>query len=333
MGVTALALVGFIVTPRLVALPAPGGVSLKFPNPFAIRSLGHGISRVLVGTLPSLSLFSVLLFAAAVVALVGRYRSGGPDLRQQIKWVAFAAVAAVACQATLVLAQVAAGDESPVTIVAGLAAAVVALFGVPIAITIAILKHGLYEIDVIINRTVVYGLLAAASTAVYVVVVIGIGSPIGYGVGDPLLATVAAVAIALLFQPLRRLAQRLANRLVYGERATPYQVLSEFAENMAGTLALDDVLDRMVSVLADGTGATRADVWIRVGQELRPIATWPRDATRPDALAMDHRGELPALDGATRAVAVRQGHEMLGALRHPEAEERAVVDDRGQASA
>ena len=52
--------------------------------------------------------------------------------------------------------------------------------------------------------------------------------------------------------------------LVYGVRATPYEVLSEFAGNMAGTLALDDILDRMVSVLAEGTGATRVDVWIRV---------------------------------------------------------------------
>jgi signal transduction histidine kinase len=314
IAITALALVGFIVTPRQVALPAPGGVSLTFPNPFAIRSLGHGISTVLVGTLPSLTLFSVLLYVAAVMALVVRYRSGGPFLRQQIKWVAFAAVAAAACQAALVLAQVAAGYESPVTIIVGLAAALAALFGIPIAITIAILKHGLYEIDVIIKRTVVYGLPAAAATAVYVVVGIGIGSLVGYGVGSPVLTATAAVAITLLFQPLRRQAQRVANRLVYGERASPYQVLSDFAENMAGTLALDDVLDRMVSVLADGTGATRADVWIRVGQELRPVATWPRDAARPEALAMDHSGELQTLDGATSAVAVRQGDEMLGAL-------------------
>jgi signal transduction histidine kinase len=330
IGVTALALVGFIVTPRLVALPAPGGVSLKFPNPFAIRSFGHGISKVLVGTLPSLTLFSVLLFAAAVVALVVRYRSGGPDLRQQIKWVAFIAVAAVACQAALVVTQAASGNESPATIVVGLATALVALFGVPIAITIAILKHGLYEIDVIINRTVVYGLLAAAATAVYVVIVVGIGSLVGYGVGSPVVTAAAAVAIALLFQPLRRQAQRLANRLVYGERATPYQVLSEFAENMAGTLALDDGLDRMVSVLADGTGAIRADVWIRVGQELRPVATWPRDASRPDALAIDDSSELPTLDGATRAVEVRQGDEMLGALaiQKPRSEPLSTTEDK-----
>src|SRR5207247_6756127 len=119
---------------------------------------------------------------------------------------------------------------------------------------------------------------------------------------------------ALLLPPLRRQAQRVANRLVYGERATPYQVLSEFAENMAGTLALDDVLDRMVSVLADGTGATRADVWIRVGHELRTVATWPRDATLPAAFEMAPDGGLPPLDGATKTIAVRQGEELLGAL-------------------
>src|SRR5207245_6320485 len=139
---------------------------------------------------------------------------------------------------------------------------------------------------------VVYGLLAAAVTAVYVGVVVGIGSLVGYGVGNPVLTTGAAVAIALLFQPARRQAQRVANRLVYGERATPYQVLSDFAENMAGTLGLDEMLDRMVSVLADGTGATRVDVWIRVGSELRPVAAWPHDSSMQDAIALGQGGEL-----------------------------------------
>src|SRR5439155_5375774 len=113
------------------------------------------------------------------------------------------------------------GNDAPLTIVAGLAAALMPLFGIPLAITIAIMKFGLYEIDVIINRAVVYGLLAAAVTAVYVVVVVGIGSLIGYGVGSPVLTTAAAVAIALVFQPIRHQAQRLANRLIYGDRATP----------------------------------------------------------------------------------------------------------------
>jgi signal transduction histidine kinase len=329
IALTAVALVGLIVTPRRVGLPAPGGVSLEYMNPLAIRSLGRGVSTALLGTLPSITVFSVLLFLAAMVALVVRYRSSGPELRQQIKWVAYLAVAAVGLQIGLAVAFAVGGSDSPVALVVGLASGLVVLVGIPIAITIAILKYGLYQIDVIINRTVVYGLLAAALTAVYVTIVVGIGTLAGYG-GGPVLTTAAAVAIALLFQPLRRRAQRLANRLVYGERATPYQVLSDFAEDMAGTLGLDEMLDRMASVLAAGTGATRVDVWIRVGTELRPAATWPSGTAPPQALGLGRDGELPPFDGVTRAVAVRQGEELLGALalEKPRNEPLTVAEDK-----
>jgi signal transduction histidine kinase len=331
IGATALSLVGFIVSPRLVGLPAPGGVSLRYLNPLAIRSLSPSVATAMLGTFPSFGAFTVLLLAAAVMALVARYRSGGPDLRQQIKWLAYAAGAWVVGQVVLVLApKVCNCDQSLITIGAGIASGVIALFGIPIAITIAILRHGLYDIDIIINRTMVYGLLASAVTAVYLVLVVGIGSLVGYGVNSPVLTTAAAVAIALLFQPLRRQAQRVANRLVYGERATPYQVLSDFAENMTGTLALDDTLDRMVSVLADGTGATHVDVWIRIGSELQPAATWPPGSIEPAALTLDKDGQLPAFETATRAIAVRQGDELLGALalQKPRNEPLSTTEDK-----
>jgi signal transduction histidine kinase len=153
----------------------------------------------------------------------------------------------------------------------------------------------------VINRAVVYTLLAAAFTLVYVGIVVGIGSVVGSR-RNPLLTIIAAVAIALLFQPLRERARRLANRLVYGDRATPYQVLSDFAERMGGTYGLDDVAERMASILAQGTGATRVDVWLRVGAEPRaPVRLGPR-------------GELPAFESVTRAVSVRHDEEVLGAL-------------------
>ena len=165
-----------------------------------------------------------------------------------------------------------------------------------------------------INRTVVYGLLGATVTALYLVLVVGIGSLVGYGVGNPVLTAVAAVAIALLFQPLRRQAQRVANRVVYGQRATPYQVLSDFAERMGGTYGVDDVVQRMAAILAQGTGATRVDVWLRVGAELRPAASWPSTAERRAPMRLQADGALPAFETVTRAVAVRHDEEVLGAL-------------------
>jgi signal transduction histidine kinase len=308
----AVTTIGFVLNPVEYGVPAPGG-AVRFLNPAGIRSLGDVVSTALVASVS----VTVAVVAAALLSLVVRYRGGAPDLRQQIKWLAFAATSTLLLLLGAFVSLAVCGcDNSPIANVFFLAIAAILLFGVPAAIAIAILKYRLYEIDFIINRAVVYGLLAAVVTAIYVVVVVGFGTLVGYGVGSPILTTVAAVAIALLFQPLRRQAQRVANRLVYGNRATPYQVLSEFAEKMAGTFGLDDVLQRMAAILADGTGATRVDVWLRVGAELRPVTSWPveAEARAPIPLVDPDPDELPPLETATRAAAVRHGDELLGAL-------------------
>jgi signal transduction histidine kinase len=311
---TALTMIGFVVHPRLVGLPAPGDTSLTFENPLGARSLGPVLSTVLVGTLDGLAVLGTVLLAAAFVSLTVRYRSGGHEVRQQIKWLVLAAAAGAVCQVAALLAIAVTGDTSnPVTTTAYVAMPVIALFGIPAIITLAILKHGLYQIDVIINRAVRYGLLSAALTAVYVGIVVGIGTLAGYA-GGPLLTAAAALAIAVLFQPLRGRAKLLANRLVYGQRATPYQVLADFAQDMAGQLDLTEAVDRMVTVLAGATGADRAEAWIRIGPQLRPAAVWPHGSSSSTAISVGPHDGLPAFEGASRAVAVKHGGELLGAL-------------------
>ena len=311
---TALTMIGFVVRPRLVALPSPGDTSLMFENPLGIRSLGPVLSTVLIGTINGLAVLGTVIVAAAFVSLTVRYRSGGREVRQQIKWIALAAAVVAASQLVALLALAATGDASnPVTVTAYVVVPVTALFGIPAIITLAILKYGLYQIDVIINRAVQYGLLSAALTGVYAGIVIGIGTLAGYA-GGPVLTIAAAVTIALLFQPLRRRAQLFANRLVYGRRATPYQALSDFAGDMAGQLDLTEAVDKMVSVLAGATGADRAEAWIRVGAELRPAAIWPHGSSSSAAIALGPGGGLPAFEGASRAAAVEHGGELLGAL-------------------
>ncbi|MGZ4146647.1 MAG: hypothetical protein ACXVPL_02985, partial [Actinomycetota bacterium] len=205
----AMTLIGWIVSPRPIAVPAPGG-NLRFPNPAGIGTLGHVVSAMLVGTVWVL----VLTIVAAFLTLVERYRRGDRELRHQVKWIAFAAALVLLCFLGALSALVACHcDSSPVANLMILAGGLIALFGIPAAFAVAILKHRLYEIDVIINRAVVYGLLAAAITAVYVGVVIGVGTIVGRR-GSSLLTIVAAVAIALLFQPERQRAHRLANRVV-----------------------------------------------------------------------------------------------------------------------
>ena len=327
---TALTMVGFVVRPRLMALPAPGGVSLMLENPLGIRSLGPVLSHLLIGTLNGLAVLVTVILAAAFVSLVVRYRSGGREVRQQIKWIALAAVAVAGCQAAALLAIAITGDASnPVTVTAYVVIPVTVLFGIPAVITLAILKYGLYQIDVIINRAVQYGLLSAALTGVYAGIVVGIGTLAGYA-GGPLLTVAAAVTIAVLFQPVRQRARLVANRLVYGQRATPYQVLADFAEDMAGQLDVDTALDRMASVLAGATGAVRVEIWVRVGAQLRPQVIWPRGSDPPAAVPLIDDAGLPVFELATRAVAVRHGDELLGALaiQKPRNEPVTAAEDK-----
>jgi len=306
--VAVLGMTGFAIAPRLVRIPAPGG-SVLFPNPLGVASLGPVWSGLLLGTLTALGLASLPLLAIVVAALVTRFRRGDPDVRQQVKWLAFALAVMLAAQLLGPLRDT--GNGGPLVIASDAVSAAVPLVVVPAVVTLAILKYRLYQIDVIINKAVKYGLLSATLIAVYAAIVVGIGTLAGY-VGGPLLTVAAAVAIAVLFQPVRNRAQLLANRLVYGRRATPYQVLADFAQDMAGQPDAAATLDRMAALLAGATGATGVAVWIRVGDQLRPQAAWPAGsvATEPVPLA---DGALPDFE-ATRAVAVRHGNELLGAL-------------------
>jgi signal transduction histidine kinase len=327
---TALTMVGFVVHPRLMALPAPGGASLMLENPLGVRSLGPVLSTVLIGTVNGLAVLGTVILAAAFVSLVVRYRSGGRDVRQQIKWIALAAAVVAVCQLVALLAVAATGDASnPVTVTAYVVIPVTVLFGIPAIITLAILKYGLYQIDVIINRAVQYGLLSAALTGVYAGIVVGIGTLAGYA-GGPVLTVAAAVTVAVLFQPVRHRARLVANRLVYGQRATPYQVLADFAGDMAGQLDFDTALDRMASILAGATGAVRVEIWVRVGAQLRPQVIWPRGSAPPAAVPLAGDAELPAFELATRAVAVRHGDELLGALaiQKPRNESVTAAEDK-----
>jgi signal transduction histidine kinase len=262
------------------------------------------------GLVLAVGLAALACFPVSVASVVVRYRRAGPVEREQIRWVAWAACAFVGIYLLgfIPFLPRAFTDSEAMIVITTLAYSLV-----PVAIGFAILRYRLYDIDVIISRTVVYGLLSVAFTGVYAGIVVGIGTFAGHQ-GGPVLTIAAAVTIALLFQPLRRRAQQFANRLVYGRRATPYQALSDFAGDMAGQLDFTEAVEKMVSVLAGATGADRAEAWIRVGTQLRPAAIWPHGLPRSTAVALGPDGGLPAFAGVSRAAAVTQGGELLGAL-------------------
>jgi signal transduction histidine kinase len=244
-----------------------------------------------------ISFFVIAAFGACVAALVVRYRRSRGVEREQIRWLMFAGTLTVGW----FMLPLDHGNGGFADFIQGFV-----LMLIPISIGIAILQYRLYDIDVVIRKTLVVGVLAMFIGAVYVAIVVGLGS----FADSPALRIAATALVAVAFQPVRDRANRWANRLVYGARATPYEVLARFGDRVGETYASEDVLPRVARVIAEGTAAASAEVWLRLGDELRLTAAWP--------VAVEHVG-LAIGDGplpieADRVAAVRHHGELLGAI-------------------
>ncbi len=265
-------------------------------NPFAAPA---SIASAVTAARIVLSFVMIGLMAATVASLLIRYRRSHGDEREQIRWLMLAGGATV----FWFILPLNHGVGGWADFLQGFVLALI-----PIAIGVAILKYHLYDIDLVLRKTLVFGVLAVFITAVYVAVVVGLGSLFS----DTLFLRIAATAlVAVAFQPVRDRANRLANRLVFGERATPYEVLARFGERVGETYASDDVLPRIARVVAEGTGAGRSDVWLRLGDRLTLAASWP--VSEPAASFAIEGDELPPLD-ADRVAPVRHQGELLGAI-------------------
>ncbi len=271
-------------------------VGRHIPNPYASQELVpfFDAARIWVS-------FVMLGFIGATVAsLVVRYRRSQGDEREQIRWLLLAGAV------TLVWFgfPVEHGSGGLDDVVQGFV-----LMLIPASIGIAILKYRLYDIDVVIRKTIVVGVLAVFISGVYVAIVVGLGAIVSESLGLRIAAT-ALVAIA--FEPVRSRANRLANRLVYGRRATPYEVLARFGERVGETYASDDVLPRVARVIAEGTSAERSEVWLRLGDELHLAASWPLGADRAAPQPIDGDSMPPI--GGDHVAGVRHHGELLGAI-------------------
>ncbi len=212
----------------------------------------------------------------AIASLAVRYRRSHREVRARIRWILWGGMVAI----PLILVSMVLGDDVLDTV------GFLVFFG---SYGIAIVRHNLFDVDVVISRTLVYGLLAGLIGVVYVSIVVGIGSLIGSG-DEPNTALVIAAnaVVAVAFQPARRRLQRVANRIVYGRRATPYQVLADFSHRVAATG--DTLPTDAARFLVDGTGAERAVITTRVGVASVEIAKWPpseESAGRRELVVLD----------------------------------------------
>jgi signal transduction histidine kinase len=247
--------------------PLPGFTAPPIANPLAIAGAENMFAAMQQFDLVALSIATV----AAASSLAVRFKQAREEERQQVKWVTLGAVSfALALSANLLSP----ATWRPFTGVVYL----LALNGWVITIGIATLKYRLNAIDPLINRTLVYGAMAVSIATVYVAAATAIGALVGSrGESDlDLLLSLSATAlVAVAFQPLRARVERLANRLIYGHRASPYEVLAQFSRGLAGAPSLEDVLPRMAEAAGRGVGAIRSRVRVYVPGGGDQAVAWP----------------------------------------------------------
>ncbi|MFJ3308449.1 ATP-binding protein [Streptomyces sp. NPDC086549] len=250
-------------------------VGLAAPHPLDVPG-GEAADRVWGYAQYSYLLFQVLW----TVAIVVRIRRARGDEARQMRWLVFAVVAAILL---LVAGLLAFGSPVP---------GLLALPLIPVAAGFAILKFRLYDIDPVINKSLVVGAMLLLITAAYVAIVVGAGAVVP--ADERALALVTTAVVAVAFEPLRRRAQRLADRLVYGHRATPYEALSRLSAHLEDPP--QELLDAVAATVAGGVGATEVVVWVGDEQCLVPQGRWPAATVDAGPAA------LAGLGGARRLV-------------------------------
>ena len=247
--------------------PEIGPINEEWLIPNPVGFIGPGVIDLILGP------WAACLFALAaggVAAMVLRYRRGTHEEKSQFKLV----LLAVAVFGAVYLMELTVFSWAASSSLTGLLMPI-AVGGIPVSITIAILRYRLFDIDVIISRSLAYGSLAVFIGAVYVGMVVGIGELLDQR-GSAGLSIAATSLVALAFQPMRVRVERFANRLVYGERATPYEVLAQFSRQSAEE-SDEELLARIPRLMVGGTGASAAALWVRAGDGFRAASTWPAD--------------------------------------------------------
>jgi signal transduction histidine kinase len=232
-----------------------------------------------------------LIFTGGLVAsgmLILRLRRGSWVERQQIKWLAYAAAVATGSS---ILAYIP-PEGLGATWVTSVGDVVVELgvLGIPISIGIAILRYRLYEIDTLINRTLVYGALTSCVVGIYVLAVVALGA-LFQTQGNIAVSLLATGLVAVLFQPLRSRLQRGVNRLMYGERDDPYAVISRLGRRLEATLAPDTVLPTVVETIAEALKLPYAAILLKEGESFRTASSYGSPTAEPEALPLVYQRE------------------------------------------
>src|SRR5918997_1379247 len=238
----------------------------------------------------------LVALGTVLYAQVYRYRRVSNAVqRQQIKWVVLGISAAILAWIgiNVTLAAFAPAPTSPgtlATLLVGYALIYAAMLLIPLSIGVAILRYHLWDVDLIINRTLVYGALTASVVLLYVLVVGGLGVLLQVR-GNLIISLLATGLAAVLFQPLRNRLQRGVNHLMHGERDEPYTVLSRLGERLESTLSPDAVLPTVVQTVKEALKLPYVAIELERDATFETAASAGEPAQDPQRLPLVYGGE------------------------------------------
>jgi signal transduction histidine kinase len=266
-----LRVVALLLNPPTRPAPGPGSAAAAVLGPVAD-----------VGT--------TLGLVAAAGALVVRLRRARGEERQQLRWVVVAAATLAVTLAVMVGVGVARGATAPWYFQA---AFYLGYLAVPVATGFAVLRYRLYDVDLVIGSALRLTALAGFVVVGYVTVVVALGEVLGRSRGGVWPSLAAYVLVALAFQPLRRRVDALADRIVYGRRAAPYDSLAAFTRGLAAGPAGPRLLERIARACAEVAGARWAAATVAVPGAPDLTGWWPAAAADGPQLTIpvEHRGE------------------------------------------
>jgi signal transduction histidine kinase len=258
-------------------------------------------------------LLAVIAVAGAIAGLVVRWRHGGPLVRQQLKLLALAA-----WPPALALLAVIFANGVPGWIFG------VVLLPLPVAVAVAVLNHGLYDLRRAAHRTLLWLTMSGAVVAIYAVVVIT-AAVLVPGHHAWWLSALAAALAALLLIPLRESLQHAVNRVVYGRWHEPYEVLAGLGERLEAAADVDRLLDAVIAELT--TGLDLRDVGVRGLDGTAAAGATAPDGPPPDGPSSSDAGAGHRTVIPVQAFGVTVGYLSYRADRHLSAPEERLVRD------
>ncbi len=271
----------------LAAHPGPVAAWGTRPNPFGIAGAE--------GVLEMAQIAGSALLAAGIVgsllSVVVRFRRSRGLERAQMKWLVYTAAMILAVSVLVIPLWLSGSLATSQAIEWSITLTNVMTLSIAVAATVAIVRYRLYDIDVVINRTLVYGIMTGVVLSIYGVVVGGVGVLLQTET-NWLAALLATGLVAVLFQPIHRRLQRGVNRLLYGQRDEPFEVLSQLGQRLELMLMPDSVYPTIVETVAQALRLPYVALEVSDDVGFQLVESYGRPIAQPATLPLTNQGEI-----------------------------------------